>query len=166
MTGYNNLKQGMRLGAVFFDFETSSMTEVAKNGNEWLHVIAKNGNKQNDLQLYRETKSLFLPFLAIFRIFISNNAVQKLPKMAIFIDLKVATNGNYLPHGRSGQKWQFLLTSKLPQMATTCFMTEVAKNGNEWLHVIAKNGNKQNDLQLYRELTTTQRLQCCTHAHT
>ena len=72
--------------------------------------------------------------------------------MAIFTDLKVAKNGNYLPHGRSGQKWQFLLTSKLPQMATTCFMTEVAKNGNEWLHVIAKNGNKQNDLQLYREL--------------
>ena len=72
--------------------------------------------------------------------------------MAIFIDLKVAANGNYLPHGRSGQKWQFLLTSKLPQMATTCFMTDVAKNGNKWLHVIAKNGNKRNDLQLYREL--------------
>ena len=41
---------------------------------------------------------------------------------------------NYLPHCRSGQKWQFLL-------ATTSFMTQVAKNGN-----------KQNDLQLYREL--------------
>ena len=72
--------------------------------------------------------------------------------MAIFIDLKVAAIGNYLPHGRSCQKWQFLLTSKLPQMATTCFMTEVAKNGNKWLHIIAKTGNKRNDLQLYREL--------------
>ena len=41
--------------------------------------------------------------------------------------------------------------TKLPQMATTCFMTEVAKNGNKWLHIIAKNGNKRNDLQLYRE---------------
>ena len=58
-------------------------------------------------------------------------AWPKWPKMAIFTDLKVAKNGNYLPHGRSGQKWQFLLTSKLPQMATTCFMTEVAKNGNK-----------------------------------
>ena len=37
-------------------------------------------------------------------------------------------------------------------MATTCFMTEVAKNGNKWLHVIAKNGNERNDLELYREL--------------
>ena len=91
--------------------------------------------------------------------------------MAIFIDLKVATNGKYLPHHTSGQKWQFLLASKLPKMATTCticlitqvallasklpkmattcFMTEVAKNGNKWLHIIA---NKRNDLQLYREL--------------
>ena len=51
-------------------------------------------------------------------------------RMAIFIDVKVAANGNYLPHGRSGQKWQFLLTSKLPQMATICLMAEVAKNGN------------------------------------
>ena len=76
-----------------------------KNCNKWLHIIAKNGNKRNDLQLYRELKSLFLPFLAIFCIFISNNtvqklpkmaimnAVQKLPKMAIFIDLKVAKKG-------------------------------------------------------------------------
>ena len=40
-------------------------------------------------------------------------------------------------------KWQFLLTSKLPKMATTCFMTEVAKNGNKWLHFIAKNGNNR-----------------------
>ena len=57
--------------------------------------------------------------------------------------------------GRSQQKWPkmaILLTSKLPQMATTCFMTEVAKNGNKWLHVIAKIGNKRNDLQLYGEL--------------
>ena len=32
--------------------------------------------------------------------------------------------------GRSCQKWQFLLTSKLPQLATICLMAEVAKNGN------------------------------------
>ena len=75
-------------------------------------------------------------------------------KMAIFIDLKVATNGNYVLHDQSCQKWQSLLASKLPKMATTCFMTKVAKNGNKWLHVIAKNGNKQIDLQLYRELNS------------
>ena len=82
------------------------MTEVAKNGNKWLHIIAKNGNKRNDLQLYRELKSLFCHFWQYFAfssvIILSkiakngNNAVQKLPKMAIFIDLKVAKNGNIL----------------------------------------------------------------------
>ena len=79
---------------------TSFMTEVAKNGNKWLHIIAKNGNKRNDLQLYRELKSLFCHFWQYFAfssvIMLSkngNNAVQKLPKTAIFIDLKVAKNG-------------------------------------------------------------------------
>ena len=41
--------------------------------------------------------------------------------------LKVAKKGNYLPYDSS---WQFLLTSKLPKMATICRMTVVAKNGN------------------------------------
>ena len=31
-------------------------------------------------------------------------------------------------------EWQFLLTSKLPQMATICLMAEVAKNGNYLPH--------------------------------
>ena len=73
-------------------------------------------------------------------------------KWQFFIDLIVATNGNYLPHHTSCQKWQLLLTSKLPKTVTTCFTAEVAKSGYKWLHIIAKNGNKQNDLQLYREL--------------
>ena len=55
-------------------------------------------------------------------------------KMAIFIDLKVATNGNYVLHDQSCQKWQSLLASKLPKMATTCFMTKVTKNGNYSLY--------------------------------
>ena len=46
--------------------------------------------------------------------------------MAIFIDLKVATNGNYVLHDRSCQKWQLLLTS----LATICLITQVAKNAN------------------------------------
>ena len=46
------------------------------------------------------------------------------------------------------------MASKLPKMVSTCFMTKVAKNGSKWLHVIAKNGNKRNDLQLYRELNS------------
>ena len=40
------------------------------------------------------TDAIFQVFLAIFCIFISNNAVQKLPKTAIFIDLKVAKLAN------------------------------------------------------------------------
>ena len=92
--------------AIFIDLKVATngnyllMTEVAKNGIKWLHIIAKNGNKQNDLQLYRELKSLFCHFWQYFAfssvIILSkngNNAVQKLPK------------------------WQFLLTSKLPKMA-------------------------------------------------
>ena len=43
----------------------------------------------------------------------------------------VTKNGNYLPYDSSCQKWQFLLTSKLPKMATICRMTVVAKNGNK-----------------------------------
>ena len=38
------------------------MAEVAKNGNKWLHIIAKSGDKWNDQQLYRELKSLFCHF--------------------------------------------------------------------------------------------------------
>ena len=145
---------------------TCFMTEVAKNGNKWLHIIAKNGNKQNDLQLYRELKSLFCHFWQYFASLNCHKRQllalwQKLPKMATMCCMtKVAQNDNfYWPQScqkwqscRSGQKWQFLLTSKLPQMATICLMAKVAKNGNKWLHIIAKNGNKQNDLQLYREL--------------
>ena len=56
-------------------------------------IVAKNGNKMVDLLLYRETSVTFLPFLAIFCFSVSKNACQKLPKMAIFIDLKVAKNG-------------------------------------------------------------------------
>jgi len=87
------------------------LPQVATNGNyllydrschKWLHTIAKNGNKRNDLQLYGELKSLFLPFLAIF-------CFPKLPQMATTCFVT----------------------------ATTCFMTEVAKNGNKWLHIIA-----------------------------
>ena len=44
--------------------------------------------------------------------------------------LKVAKNGNYLPYHSSCQKWQFVLTSKLPKMATIYRMMVVAKNGN------------------------------------
>ena len=72
------------------------MTVVAKNGNPpRVHktLVATNGNKRMDPLLYRELESLFLPFLAIFCISISNNTHQKLPKTAIFIDLKVAKNG-------------------------------------------------------------------------
>ena len=46
---------------------------------------------------------------------------------------KVAKNGNYVLHDQRCQKWQFLLTSKLPKMVTICLMAEVAKNGNKWL---------------------------------
>ena len=88
---------------------TCFMTEVAKNGIKWLHIIAKSGNKRNDLQLYRELKSLFCHFWQYFAfssvIILSkngNNAVQKLPKMAIMLF-------------KNCKKWQFLLTSKLPK---------------------------------------------------
>ena len=42
---------------------------------------------------------------------------QKLPKLAIVIDLKVVTNGNYLLHGRSCQKWPIKGCILLPKMA-------------------------------------------------
>ena len=105
-------------------------------------------------EVFRERKARLILIMLNFQPVLKRvrNLLAEVAKNGNFIDLKVAAIGNYLPHGRSCQKWQFLLTSKLPQMATTCFMTEVAKNGNKWLHIIAKNGNKQNDLQLYREL--------------
>ena len=78
----------------------------AISGNILLHKVAKNGNylpydsscqKQQYLTAHyysiEKLQSLFLPFLAIFCISVSKNACQKLPKMAIFIDLKVAKNG-------------------------------------------------------------------------
>jgi len=65
--------------AIFIDLK------VAKNGNNWLQIIAKIGNKMVTLRLYRNLSHI-LPFLATF-------CFQKLPKMAIFIDLKVAKNG-------------------------------------------------------------------------
>ena len=77
------------------------MTEVAKIGNKWLHNIAKNGNKQNDLQLYRELKSLFCHFWQYFAF----SSVIMLSKNC--------------------QKWQFLLTSKLPKMANEHSSNEV-----------------------------------------
>ena len=69
--------------------------------------------------------------------------------MAIFIDLKVAKNGNYVPYDSSCQKWQFLLTSKLPKMVIKgliCYSIEnfshfFAISGNILLHKVAKNGN-------------------------
>jgi len=66
--------------AIFIDLK------VAKNGSNWLQIIAKNCNKMVTLSLYRKLSHIF----AIF----GNICLQKLPKMAIFIDLKVAKNGN------------------------------------------------------------------------
>jgi len=62
--------------------------------------------------------------------------------MAIVFDFIVPKNGSYVLHDRSYQKLQFLLTLKLPKMATICFMAEmaicidlkVAKNGNYLLY--------------------------------
>jgi len=61
--------------------------------------------------------------------------------------IEVAKNGNfYIP--QSCQKLQlFTSWQKLPIMAIF-FNPKVAKNGNKWLNIIAKNGNKRNDLQL------------------
>ena len=80
------------------------LPQVATNGNyllydrschKWLHTIAKNGNKRNDLQLYGELKSLSCHFWQYFA-FLSCHKWQllvlwqqllalwqKLPKMAI-----------------------------------------------------------------------------------
>ena len=101
--------------------------------------IARNGKKKFSIELQiipfiyhfwqQHACNHLLPFLATSVIkqvvAIFGNYAQKWPKMAIFIDLKVAKNGNYLLYDRSCQKW---------------------------LHIIAKNGNERNDLQLYKEL--------------
>ena len=52
-----------------------------------------------------ENFSHFLPFPATFCIPVSNNARQKLPKMAIFIDLKVAKNLMANEHGSSVSRY-------------------------------------------------------------
>jgi len=67
--------------AIFIDLK------VAKNGNKWLQIIAKIGNKMVTLSLYRNLSPIFAIFGNILLQF------QKLLKMAIFIDLKVAKNG-------------------------------------------------------------------------
>ena len=121
-------------------------------GYKRLYIFAKNSNYLlYDRSCQRELKSLFT---------ISDNiCFTMLPQMASTCFMtEVAINGNL--------KWQFLLTSKL---LTICFIIKVAnfywpqscqndnylfydRNCHKWFHVIAKNGNKRNDLQLYREL--------------
>jgi len=70
------------------------LTELAKNGNKLLHIIAKNGNKRNDLQLYRELKSHFCHFWQYFAfssvIMLSKNC-QKWQQCC----LKIAKNSNF-----------------------------------------------------------------------
>jgi len=58
---------------------------IIGNNNNWLQIIAKNGNKMVMLSIYRELESHFCHF---WQYFASKNC----------------------------QKWQFLLTSKLPKM--------------------------------------------------
>ena len=82
---------------------------ITGNNNNNSQIIAKVGNKLL-LCPYVGTWVTFLPFLATI-------CFQKLPKMAIFIDLKVT------------------------------------KNGNNWLQIIAKIGNKMVTLRLYRNLS-------------
>ena len=67
------------------------LPKMAINGCILLPKIAINGMICNSIE--NLSHFFFLPFLAIFCFFISNNAVQKLPKMAIFINLKVSKNG-------------------------------------------------------------------------
>ena len=56
-------------------------------------------------------------------------AWPKLPKMSIFIDLICFM---------AEEKWHLIFIDL--KVAKNGFMTEVAKNGNKWLHIIAKNG--------------------------
>jgi len=90
--------------AIFID------VKVAKNGNNWLQIIAKFGNKMITLPLYRNLSHIFAIF---WQHFASKNC----------------------------QKWQFYIDLK------------VAKNGNNWLQIIAKVGNKMVTLSLHRNLS-------------
>ena len=60
---------------------------IIGNNNNNSQIIAKVGNKMVTLSLYRNLSHIFA-ILATF-------CFQKLPKMAIFIDLKVAKNGKW-----------------------------------------------------------------------
>ena len=64
--------------AIFIDLK------VAKNGNNWLQIIAKIGNKMVTLSQYRKLSHIF----AIF----GNILLPKVAKNGFF-DLKVAKNG-------------------------------------------------------------------------
>ena len=108
----------------------SSLNSVADScfgfTERFLSFVTPEYARSSDLALAEETRMRSLCLLPVMMGWLWAVGCLNCGRKSFLKSIKC----NYLLYDRSCQKWQLLLTSQLPQMATTCFMTEVAKNGN------------------------------------